>query len=92
LRKQVSAGPTVVAGDFNATPDSPWLRAALGAELTNASDGAGAGLVRTYPSDLPLLAIDHVLTRGLVAQSVERVRVAGTDHRGIVASLAFPIT
>ena len=90
--RPVSDGiPTIVAGDFNATPDSPWLRAVLRSGFTNAADGAGAGLVRTFPADRPVLAIDHVLTSGLVAQSVERVSVAGTDHRGIVATLAFPV-
>jgi endonuclease/exonuclease/phosphatase (EEP) superfamily protein YafD len=88
LRKQVNSRPTIVVGDFNATPDSPWLRAALDAGLTNAADSAGAGLVRTYPAVFPLLAIDHVLTSGLVAQSVVRLNVAGTDHLGIVATLA----
>jgi endonuclease/exonuclease/phosphatase (EEP) superfamily protein YafD len=38
-----------------------------------------------------VLAIDHVLTRNLVAQSVKRVSVAGTDHLGIVATLALPV-
>lgn len=89
FRRLAKSGPTIVAGDFNATPDSPWLREALDAgHFNNAADGAGAGLVRTYPANRPVLAIDHVLTDGLVAQSVIRVDVAGTDHRGIVARLA----
>ncbi|HUP99049.1 MAG TPA: endonuclease/exonuclease/phosphatase family protein [Aeromicrobium sp.] len=92
LRHQADSGRTIVAGDFNATPDSPWLRAALDAGLTNAADGAGAGLVRTYPADFPVLAIDHVLSHGLVAQSVVPVTVAGTDHRGIVATLGRPLS
>jgi endonuclease/exonuclease/phosphatase (EEP) superfamily protein YafD len=92
LRPLSDATPTIVAGDFNETPDSPWLRDALRIGFTNAADGAGAGLVRTYPADRPVLAIDHVLTTKLVAQSVERVTVAGTDHLGIVATLALPIS
>jgi endonuclease/exonuclease/phosphatase (EEP) superfamily protein YafD len=92
LRHELRSRPAIVAGDFNATPDSPWFREALGSGLTNATDGAGAGWVPTYPADRPLLAIDHVLTRGLVAQAVDRVRVAGTDHLGIVATLAFPVS
>lgn len=92
LRRFTKGSPTIVAGDFNATPDSPWLRAALNSGFTNAADSAGAGLVRTYPTDYPVLAIDHVLTNKLVAQSVVRVKVAGTDHRGIVATLAYPVS
>ena len=91
LQPLSDATPTIVAGDFNETPDSPWLRDVLRTGFTNAADGAGAGLVRTYPADRPVLAIDHVLTRNLVAQSVERVSVAGTDHLGIVAALALPV-
>jgi endonuclease/exonuclease/phosphatase (EEP) superfamily protein YafD len=92
LRPFTKGWPTIVAGDFNATPDSPWLRDSLQSGFTNAADGAGAGLVRTYPRDFPVLAIDHVLTNKLVARSVARVRVAGTDHRGVIATIAFPIS
>jgi len=92
LQPSAKGWPTIVAGDFNATPDSLWLRDALRNGFTNAADSAGAGLVRTYPADYPVLAIDHVLTSKLVAQSVARVRVTGTDHRGIVATLAFPVS
>lgn len=92
LRQYRSSGPTIVAGDFNATPDSPWFREALDTGFKDAADGAGEGLVRTYPADFPVLAIDHVLTSGLVAQSVTRVRVAGTDHRGFLTTLAFPVS
>lgn len=92
LRPFGTGWPTIIAGDFNATPDSPWLRDALESGFANAADSSGAGLVRTYPTDYPVLAIDHVLTSKLIAQSVERVRVAGTDHRGVVATLAFPVS
>jgi endonuclease/exonuclease/phosphatase (EEP) superfamily protein YafD len=91
LRPLSDETPTIVAGDFNATPDSPWLREALHSGFTNAADGAGAGMVRTYPAGRSVLAIDHVFTNGLIAQSVERVSVADTDHRGIVATLAHPV-
>lgn len=87
-------GPVILSGDFNATPDSPWLRDVYAMGYVDAADQSGAGLVQTYPADraLPaMLAIDHVLSKGgPVATSVERVRIPGTDHFGVVAHLRLP--
>lgn len=81
----------VVAGDFNATPDHPSMRALDELGYLDAADVAGAGvqptwpLGRTYP---PLFAIDHVLvTPQLGVSSVSLVTVPGTDHRGVLAAL-----
>ncbi len=86
-------GPTIVAGDFNATRDhQPW-RAILDAGVRDAAEQAGSGWQPTWPHRdhgwaPPLIAIDHVLTtRQLVAVRTRTVVVPGTDHRALVAEL-----
>ena len=62
--------------------------------LTSATDVVGAGWLPTYPSDKPqglppLLPIDHILvSRSLTATSVTTFRAEGTDHLGLVATIA----
>ena len=98
LREQtqgaVAAGPTVLAGDLNATVDHRLLRRVLHAGLTDAVDDAGSGWQPTWPSAYrfswtrPVVAIDHVLTsRQLVAVRTRTVALPGSDHRGLVADL-----
>lgn len=84
--------PLVVAGDLNAIDDhAPLLR--LRADgMRSATDLVGAGWVPTYPSDRsfpPLLPIDHVLVDDqLTATSQRTVRMPGSDHLGLLATLA----
>ncbi len=91
LRAQ-GPGPLVAAGDFNAVDDhGPMLT--LGRQgLTSATDVLGAGWLPTYPANSrvpPLLAIDHVLLNaGMTATSLRTVDVAGSDHLGLLATLA----
>lgn len=85
-------GRLVVAGDFNAVADhGPMLRLhRLG--LRSATDLLGAGWLPTYPANRavpPLLAIDHVLvSEQLTATAVRRVAVAGSDHLGLLTTVA----
>jgi endonuclease/exonuclease/phosphatase (EEP) superfamily protein YafD len=39
-----------------------------------------------------VLAIDHVLVAGASATSVGIVELPGSDHRGVVATVAVPAT
>ncbi|MDQ1724638.1 MAG: hypothetical protein QOG52_1666 [Frankiaceae bacterium] len=86
--------PVVMAGDFNSTMDHEPFRAMLrDGGLSDAATSTGAGWLRTFPADRafpPLIAIDHVLTRGAGASEVHTVTVHGTDHRGIVAVVQVP--
>lgn len=83
--------PLVMAGDFNAVDDhGPMLRLRrLG--LESGTDIAGAGWLPTYPANRPfppLLPIDHVLLDDqLTATSVTRVRIAGSDHLGLLTRI-----
>ncbi|WP_375491218.1 endonuclease/exonuclease/phosphatase family protein [uncultured Jatrophihabitans sp.] len=93
LPKLAPGAPALVGGDFNATPDSAQFRAVLHSGFQDAADQAGAGTTRSYPSDRsfpPLIAIDHVLTRGAVAQAASTVQISGSDHRALLTTVAVP--
>ena len=84
-----SAGPTVVAGDFNATMDHEQMRELDGRGLADAAEQANSGWQPTFP-DPPLIAVDHVLlTADFVATHTDAVSIEGTDHRALVAELAW---
>ena len=86
--------PLVVAGDFNAVNDHGPMQALQRAGLKSATDVAGAGWLPTYPANRPfppLLPIDHVMiNKELTATSVTSFTVSGSDHRGLLATLALP--
>jgi endonuclease/exonuclease/phosphatase (EEP) superfamily protein YafD len=85
--------PLVVAGDFNAVDDHGPMQALQRAGLKSATDVAGAGWLPTYPANRsfpPLLPIDHVMiNKDLTATSATSFTVAGSDHRGLLATLAL---
>jgi endonuclease/exonuclease/phosphatase (EEP) superfamily protein YafD len=79
--------PTIVGGDFNATPDVGQFRRLLTGGYADGVAQAGAGILPTYPADRffpPVLAIDHVLTRNAVAHVARSVEISGSDHRALV--------
>ena len=82
-----------MAGDFNAVPDHGPMQRLRRIGLRSVSDIVGAGWQPTFPSGRrvipPLLPIDHVLVNDrLTATSVTTFEVRGTDHRGILTTLA----
>jgi len=61
--------PVVVAGDFNDWSEKlDWVLRS--AHLQRASEQGKGGRVATFPSRVPVLALDRVYTRGLTCQSV----------------------
>ncbi len=93
LLRTVPAGPVLAGGDFNATYDNARFRQILGDGWRDGAEQAGAGVIRSWPADKgipPLVGIDHVLTRGTVATSVETVAAPGSDHRGLLATVVVP--
>ncbi len=85
-----SGDNVVVAGDFNATRDHEPLRD-LG-PCADAAEVTGRGAEGTWPARLPTVLaarIDHVLyTRARWrAVATRTVRVAGSDHRALIAHL-----
>jgi endonuclease/exonuclease/phosphatase (EEP) superfamily protein YafD len=85
--------PLVLAGDFNAVDDHGPMLDLRRLGLRSATDLVGAGWLPTYPANRafpPLLPIDHVLLDDqLTATSIRRVRVAGTDHLGLLTAIAL---
>lgn len=93
LRKATDP-PLILVGDFNATPHARAYRT-LARRFTDARRQApGPGLTPTFPSRLPMLAIDHVFLDGKVrATRAETVsgplaRVA-SDHLPLVVDFEF---
>jgi endonuclease/exonuclease/phosphatase (EEP) superfamily protein YafD len=92
VSERAEGGCVVVAGDFNATFDMRPFRDLLRDGFRDAAEQSGAGILRTFPADtaLPaLIEIDHVLTHGCVAASLQTVWVPGSDHRGLIADVVM---
>jgi endonuclease/exonuclease/phosphatase (EEP) superfamily protein YafD len=90
----------LMAGDFNATPDHKPFRKLIDLDLRSASERVNAGWQPTWPEHgeksvlgipLPLVVqIDHVLVgRSMTATSCKTYSIKGTDHRALVAEVAF---
>jgi endonuclease/exonuclease/phosphatase family metal-dependent hydrolase len=86
-----TGAPRVLAGDLNSLRVMPAYRA-LRAGLRDAALERRPFPVPTW-SPLPdwprLLRIDHVLLRGLHAIDVKVLRVRGSDHSAVLATLGF---
>lgn len=84
--------PVVVGGDLNSNDRSDAYRAFTDAGFDDPHRAVGSGPGFTWPARRfsPLLRIDWILTRGLdpVAEWVSGA--PGSDHRPVVADLAFP--
>ncbi len=94
LRRHLQELPRVrviAVGDFNATWDHEHYRELLTGGIEDATDQSGAGWLPTYPTDRigarPLVAIDHVISRGFVATSMRTLTLAGADHRVLLVRL-----
>lgn len=83
--------PTVVCGDFNATPTSAiWQDLMRGEKLT--PTGAGRSLAPTWgPWGFGLLQLDHVFVSGpLVVTGGQLGNFAGSDHRPVLTEVVIP--
>lgn len=90
---RTAPGAVIVAGDLNATSDMRSFRRLLQTGFKSAVEQSGAGLVRTFPANLPipaLVGIDHILTLNSSADAVQTVRIPGSDHLGMRATVYVP--
>ena len=81
--------PVVLAGDFNAKPDSRALANFAQAPWTvNPKEGPPA----THPADKPEIEIDYVIVRGLRAAKPATViaESVASDHRPVLTTVARP--
>lgn len=86
--------PLILTGDFNA----PWQTrayATLARRLLDAQHGHTKRPLRTFPSRFPLMALDHVFTRGRI--DIRRVAALATpvarvasDHLPLVVEFELP--
>ena len=86
----------VFMGDFNATDDHTPFRNFLGARFTDAAKQAAGGLVFTWPANIdyvPTFAgIDHiVLDSGMLAGRVKSLKIDGSDHKALLATVQFDV-
>ncbi|WP_238015097.1 endonuclease/exonuclease/phosphatase family protein [Dactylosporangium sp. AC04546] len=80
-----AGSPAVIAGDLNIEPGGPSLRAFADAGW---ADGFAADRpVRTFPADVPVKEIDHMLLNGLTASAVAVGTAVTSDHALIAATL-----
>lgn len=80
----------IVSGDFNATYSHRKFRDLRHGGYVDAADQLSAGILPTYPTDKrypAIVGIDHILSKGAQATSLERVEVTGSDHYGLIAEL-----
>jgi endonuclease/exonuclease/phosphatase (EEP) superfamily protein YafD len=85
-------GPTLLIGDFNASYWHPDFRHVLDAGFVDAHTATDAGFSTSWPTTWPIppfVRLDHALTTGgLVATDVEDFDVAGSDHLGMIVTVA----
>ena len=86
----------VFMGDFNATDDHAPFRNFLGTRFTDAAKQAAGGLVFTWPANIdyvPTFAgIDHiVLDSGMLAGRVKSLKIDGSDHKALLATVQFDV-
>ncbi len=99
-----TAGPQVVAGDFNASRDHRPFRDLLAVGLVDCGDTAPErpwpgftwpsfwpGFPGTHPRAVPLMRLDHVLISrdACSARRLRIIRVPGTDHCAVLATIGI---
>ncbi len=91
--------PAIVGGDFNSTRRNDPYRRLAAAGFRDPQVEAGSGPGFTWPGGppaagildaRPLVRIDWVLTRGLVPAAARVGPARASDHRPVIADLAWP--
>jgi vancomycin resistance protein VanJ len=93
LRALTPGVPAVIGGDFNSTERSEPYRLLTRVGFEDPQRAAGHGPGFTWPNDelpFPVLRIDWILTRGLVAVDAWVGDGGSSDHRPVVTDLALP--
>ena len=83
---------TLLIGDFNASYWHPDFRNVLDAGFVDAHAATGVGFSTSWPTTWPIppfVRLDHALTTaGLVSTEVDDFAVPGSDHLGLVVTVA----
>ena len=87
-----AADPTLLIGDLNSSPWHPNFRRLLDAGFVDAHIAHGKGFSTSWPTTWsipPFVRLDHALTiAGLVSTDVVDFDVSGSDHRGVMVTVA----
>ncbi len=85
-------GPTLLIGDLNSSYWHPPYRQLLDAGFVDAHTANGSGFSTSWPTGRwfpPFVRLDHALTAGgLVSTDVDDFEIPGSDHRGLVVTVA----
>ncbi|UFS60963.1 endonuclease/exonuclease/phosphatase family protein [Subtercola endophyticus] len=75
----------IAVGDFNAASTDRAM-GGIESQLSEANQSEGM-LGSTWPSNLPVTRLDHLLQRGMTVTSNTTLAAGGSDHRAILTSL-----
>ena len=90
LARETPEIPTIVMGDFNTPIDSVWFDEVRN-DFTHAFEQAGQGMLTTWPTPAPILAIDHVwLSRQFQVDCASIGWNWASDHRPVVVDVRVP--
>lgn len=82
------SGPVILAGDFNASPDSPEVQRLLEGGFFDSFAGTANDF--TFPSDEPKRRIDYILYNSRLERRCESVIVStASDHLPITAEFSL---
>lgn len=73
--------PLIIAGDFNEWRHGPIRQLAQNLNLTEAIAPQKKHSTRSFPSNLPILALDHIFVRGFTVENIHAL--SGTPWSGI---------
>jgi len=87
--------PRILLGDFNSTLDHTPVRRLIAGGYRDAADATGEGLIGTWGPyhghPVPPVTLDHVLVdQRIGVREVQVRKVAGSDHRSVLAALVVP--
>ena len=89
---RTTEAPTLLIGDLNSSYWHPEFRQVLDAGFVDAHAAAGSGFSTSWPTTWAVPAfvrLDHALTAGgLVSTDIHDFDVPGSDHRGLVVTVA----
>jgi endonuclease/exonuclease/phosphatase (EEP) superfamily protein YafD len=84
-------GPIVLLGDFNEAPGGAARRKLQAAGWVRRCQAADAACGATFPGPAspwpPVVAIDHVLARGVALSAAKTVHAGGSDHYPVSVTL-----